>query len=370
VVLPVNVAANHRRLHDQLDVIEALFDASTLNQSHENGTLGIVAAGIVYQKLLSALGGSVPPKLSVLQLVTFSPFPRRRALEWLNGREMVLVLEETTPWVERTLRATAQAAALPLPIYGRDTGHVAREGELFAPHIARAINGLCPELGLSTQGTSSRPMPSRQPLCEDCPYLPIFDALLELMERHGGRDQFIVVGDPGCMVRAQAAPHHLLDVKNSLGSSIGQAAGLAVGLPSATDKGPSAKPIIALSGDSSFLHSGFAGLVDLCRQPAARKRVLVIILDNGTTALSGGQPHPASQTDARGVPLQPVDLAALARDAGAGQVQIADVGDGLARTGGLLDVLEAGLTFDGAAVVVARGSCPRWPMTQETRNAE
>jgi indolepyruvate ferredoxin oxidoreductase alpha subunit len=213
-------------------------------------------------------------------------------------------------------------------------------------------------------------MPSRQPLCDNCPYIPVFDALVELMERHGGRDKYVVGGDPGCMVRAQAAPYHLLDVKNSLGSSIGQAAGLALGLPQTTDQSEPHKPIIALSGDSSFMHSGFAGLVDLCRLPQARSQVLVVVLDNGTTALSGGQPHPASQTNARGQPLQAVDLAALARDAGADWVQVADVDRANAAEGGVLDVLEAGLTYNGAAVVVARGACPRWPPLQEARSTE
>jgi len=369
VVLPINVVSNHCRLHNRLDTIEACFESSTLNHTQGNGPLGIVAAGVVYRKLLEALGGSCPPQASILQISTFNPFPRKRVLDWLCERESVLVLEETTPWVERTLRATAQGAELTLAICGRDTGHIAREGELFAPQIAQALNEMAPDLSLPVGETHSRPMPSRQPLCDDCPYVPVFDALVEVMERHGGRNHYVVVGDPGCMVRAQATPYHLLDVKTSLGSSIGQAAGLALGLAQTAGKDEPRKQVIALSGDSSFLHSGFAGLMDLCRLPTARRLVLVVILDNGTTALSGGQPHPASRTNARGQPLQPVDLATLARDAGADWVQVADVDLVAAGDGSVIDVIEAGLTFDGTAVVVARGACPRWLPSQETRIA-
>lgn len=365
VVLPINVVPNRRRLHERMETIEAQFEASALNSVQGSGPVGVVAAGITHQKLLLALGGTRPSQLSILQLSTFNPFPKQRVLDWLNSRESALVLEETIPWVERTLRATAQAAGQTLPIYGRDTGHIPREGELFAPQIARTLNKLCPQLALSTEGTSSRPRPSRQPLCENCPYIPIFDALVELMRQHGGRDQYVVVGDPGCMVRAQAPPHCLLDLKNSLGSSIAQAAGLAMGHTPSREKGRQPKRIIALGGDSSFMHSGFAGLVDLCRLPAARRQVLVVILDNGTTALSGGQPHPASQTDARGRPVTPVDLAALARDAGAERVQVADVG-----TGNIREALESGLTFEGTAVVIARGACPHWPATGQARSTK
>jgi indolepyruvate ferredoxin oxidoreductase alpha subunit len=364
VVLPINVVPNHRRLHQRMAGLEAQFTASTLNTAHGDGSLGVVTAGFTYQKLLAALGGSCPRQLSILQVTVFNPFPTQQASEWLSQRDSVLVLEETAPWVERQLRAIAQAARLTLPIYGRDTGQIDREGELFAPQIAATLNELCPELNLSIAGTRSRPMPSRQPLCEDCPYIPVFDALVELMQQLGGRDQFLVVGDPGCMVRAQAPPYRLLDVKNSLGSSIAQAAGLAVGRSASADSDGQAKRIIALCGDSSFLHSGFAGLVDLCRLPSARSQVLVVLLDNGTTALSGGQPHPASQTDARGEPHLPVDLGVLARAAGAEFVEVVRA----LHSADILGTLQAGLQFEGPAVVIARGPCTRWPTSNQARD--
>ncbi|NIO68601.1 MAG: hypothetical protein GTN71_06035, partial [Anaerolineae bacterium] len=103
-------------------------------------------------------------------------------------------------------------------------------GELFAPHIAAALNRFLPRLALPTEGESGRPMPSREPLCDGCPYIPTFDALTEVIAQLGGRDEVIVVGDPGCMVRAQLPPYKLLDVKTSLGSSIGMAAGIALSM--------------------------------------------------------------------------------------------------------------------------------------------
>jgi indolepyruvate ferredoxin oxidoreductase alpha subunit len=150
------------------------------------------------------------------------------------------------------------------------------------------------------------------------------------------------------MVRAQLPPYKLLDVKNSLGSSIGTAAGLAL----SARETKSTKQIIALSGDSSFLHSGLPGLIDAARFGLD---MLVVILDNGTTALSGGQPHPASRTDARGRPQPSVDLAALARQAGAGLVQVVN----LDRRDDPRQAIEAGIQFKGVAVIVARGACTR-----------
>ncbi len=349
VVLPVNVAPYHRRLLRRLDEVQAGFEHSPFNGVWGDGLHGVIASGFAYQKMLDLLGGAVPPELCVLRLGTLHPLPLGQVTAFLRQVESVLVLEETAPLIEQAVQSAAQRAGLTLPIYGRASGHIPRAGELFDPHIAAALNRVSPQLALSTKGVTERPMPSRQPLCKGCPYIPTFDALTELVEQLGGRDEFIVVGDPGCMVRAQLPPYELLDVKNSLGSSIGIAAGVAL----SQIKAATGKRVIALSGDSSFLHSGFNGLVDAARVGA---RMLVLILDNGTTALSGGQPHPASQTDARGRPQRAVDLAALAHVAGAGAVRVVDLdGDDDVRA-----AIESGLSCGGLAVLIARGQCPRW----------
>jgi len=140
----------------------------------------------------------------------------------------------------------------------------------------------------------------------------------------------------------------LLDVKHSLGSGIGIAAGMAL----SQARGGTGRRVVALCGDSGLLHSGFNGLVDAAQ---AGVRMLVLILDNGTTALSGGQPHPASGADARGRPRPKVDLAALAREAGAGVVEAVDLDAGE----DVRAAIERAVGFDGLAVVIARGLCRR-----------
>ena len=349
VVLPVNVVPYHHRLLQQLDDIRARFDESRFNEIEGKGPQGVIAVGFTYQKLVDLLNGTILPELCVLRLGTFHPLPEGQVTTFLQTVESVLVLEETAPLVEGAVRAIAQEAGLTLPIYGRDTGHVPRAGELFAPHIADALNRFLPSLALSTEGETERPRPSRRPLCDGCPYIPTFDALIEVMGQFGGRDEFIVVGDPGCMVRAQLPPYELMDVKNSLGSSIGMAAGVTL----SQSKCGVGKRVVALCGDSSFLHSGFNGLMDAAQVGAV---MLVLILDNSTTALSGGQPHPASRMDARRRPRRAVSLAALAREAGAGLVRVVDLDSG----DDVRAAIETGLNFDGMAVVIARGRCLRF----------
>jgi indolepyruvate ferredoxin oxidoreductase alpha subunit len=304
----------------------------------------LIAAGFTYQKLADLLGGTIPASSRILRLGTFFPLPVERILSFLGQVEATLVLEETSPLVERAVREIAQGSRLTAPIYGRDSEHIPATGELFSPDIAAALNRFLPGVALSTAGEQSRPRPSRERLCAGCPYVPTFDALTAIMERRGGRDAFIVVGDPGCMVRAQMPPYELMDVKHSLGSAIGMATGVAIA-QSHTDK-----RLIALCGDSGFLHSGFNGLMDAARVGV---RMLVLILDNGTTALSGQQPHPGSQIDSRGRPRQGVNLAGLAHEAGAGMVHTVDLDGGE----DIVAAVEAGLDFEGLAVIVARGQC-------------
>jgi indolepyruvate ferredoxin oxidoreductase alpha subunit len=350
VILPVNVVARHRRLHERLRAAQARFEQSSMNTEQGDGALGIVAAGFAYRKLLDLLGEPIPRGLSVLALGTVYPLPATKLRAFIRRVGSVLVLEETAPMVERALRAEAQLAGTEVLVYGRDTGHIDGAGELSGPAVARALHRLRPELSLPECKETSRAMPSRRPLCEGCPYVPTFEALLGVIGQHGGREDAIVVGDPGCMVRAQLPPYELLDVKYSLGSSIGTAAGLALGQRLRPRGG---KHVIALCGDSSLLHSGLNGLVDAARFGVS---MLAVVLDNGTTALSGGQPHPGSGTDLRGVQVPAVDLAALARAAGAPSVQAVGSRD----KEQLQQAFARGMDREGLTVVIAQGSCPQY----------
>jgi indolepyruvate ferredoxin oxidoreductase alpha subunit len=140
-----------------------------------------------------------------------------------------------------------------------------------------------------------------------------------------------------------------MDVKHGLGSSIGMATGIKLGLIGRGEE----KRIVALCGDSGFLHSGLAGLVDAARMGVS---VLIIILDNGLTALSGGQPHPASSVDARGAPQRAVDLVEMARNSGVGELWEVD----LDRGEDIRPVIVSGMDYRGTGVIIARGRCVHW----------
>lgn len=348
-VLPVHVVEYHRRLHAALSRVQSAFEESDLNHARGGGQRGILAAGQVSHKLRQVLeqtpGGN---GAAILALSTLHPLPEERLTTWLRGLEAALILEETAPYIEIQVQALAQRAGLDLPIYGRKSGHVPGTGELFASQIAGALAALWPETQWPAPPEDGRPLPSREPLCDDCPYIPTLEALLAAMERRGGRDAFVVTGETGCMVRAQLPPWQIMDLKYGMGSSIGLAAGLArAGIP---------QKIVALSGDSAFLHSGLGELIDADQAGA---NLLVVLLANEITALSGGQPHPATGHDARGTPRRPVDLVALVRAAGVASVRVVDPEQPAA----LEAALGQGLDARRLAVVIVRQPCPRWKAT-------
>jgi indolepyruvate ferredoxin oxidoreductase alpha subunit len=345
-VLPVHVVEFHQRLLATLAEVQSSFEGWPFNRQAGRGRAGIIAGGFAWQKLAEVLDAAPEaPPVRTLALSSVHPLPEETLRRFLAGLDAALVLEETAPYLEIQVQALAQRAALALPVYGRTSGHLPGAGELFAPEITQALAALLPDWPWPSAEGSPRAMPSRQPLCDGCPYLPTFEALLEVMARRGGRDAFIVTGETGCMVRAQLPPLEIMDLKYGMGSSIGLAAGLA--------RSGVRQQLVALSGDSAFLHSGLSELIDAAQAGVA---MLVVILANETTALSGGQPHPASAYDATGQARRPVDLASLVRAAGVEQITVLDAQDGSLLRG----AFEAGLATEQLAVVIVQEPCPRW----------
>jgi indolepyruvate ferredoxin oxidoreductase alpha subunit len=344
-VLPIHVVEMHRQLQAALRGVQTLFECFPMNGEQGSGRLGVIAAGHAFQKLAGVAGKSGGPPLRILRLATLNPLPERLVTGFLDTVEAVLVLEETAPYIEVQVQALAQRSGLSLPIAGRLSDHLPHAGELFDAQIVHALESLLPDWPWPAFEPASRAMPSRQPLCDGCPYLPAFRALLSVMERHGGRDAFIITGETGCMVRAQLPPLEILDVKYGMGSAIGLAAGLArAGLR---------QRIVALSGDSALLHSGIAELIDAAQ---AELGLLVVVLANRTTALSGGQPHPASSFSANGSPRKPLDLAALARATGVENVQVVDPLDAQLTE----SAFDEGVLSRKLAVVIVDRACPLW----------
>ncbi|MGM0400372.1 MAG: thiamine pyrophosphate-dependent enzyme [Chloroflexota bacterium] len=343
IALPYLVENRHRALHQNLRQIQTAFEASPYNIQEGQGEVGVIAVGYAFSKLKELLQDQ-PFPCQIMGLSTTWPLPERKIVAWAQSLQRILVLEENGPFVEQQVRALAQRHALSPHILGREEDTVPSEGELDAAKITAALQALLPDAQLPQQEVEERSMPSKVPLCDDCPYRPTFHALLTTMEHNGGRDRHIVIGETGCMVRANLPPMELFDIKYSLGSGLGIGLGVAL---SNTDQ-----RVVAILGDSSFFHS------DIPTMPQAVQLdlpMLVIVLDNDVTALTGGQAHPGSSRDERGNPrAKRADLVEVIRGCGADPLLFTPE-DHVE----MEEAFDRALSADGLQVIVARGVCPR-----------
>jgi indolepyruvate ferredoxin oxidoreductase alpha subunit len=248
--------------------------------------LGVIASGPACHAVREAL-----PQAPMLALGFGAPLPIELIRRFAATVDAVLVVEETEPLVETELRAAG------LAVHGRSL--LPPFGEVCAEHVARAARSLLGEAQPAASTRAAQPVFTRPPtLCAGCGYLGVYYWLARLPDA-------IVCGDIGCYTLGTSAPWNAVDMILAMGASLGIASGAA----KAIEQDGGKRPIIATIGDSTFLHSGMAGLLNLTYQ---RANVTVLLLDNDATAMTGGQDNPATGRDIAGRPApMRVDFAKL-----------------------------------------------------------
>ncbi len=205
------------------------------------------------------------PEASVLKLGLTYPLPLEKIRRFAAGVERCLVVEEGDPYLVEQLRAAGIAVEGKPEMY--------RFGELNVARVRRIIAG----------DTSPEPAaaPGKPPaLCQGCPHRTVFGVLKKL--------DCIVAGDIGCYSLGVLPPWEAMDSLVCMGASIGMGLGLRHALPA-----DEARRVVSVIGDSTFVHSGIPGLVEMVYNPPPGGHV-VLILDNGTTAMTGLQEHPGT----------------------------------------------------------------------------
>ncbi len=266
VLLPSIARKHYQTLLDKQIAFEEEAEASPLNR-YEDGNdtaLGIIACGIGYNYLMENFPEGCPhPVLKIGQY----PVPRSMVKRLLDSCERVLILEEGAPMLEEQIRGMLDVS---FNISGRLDGTVPRAGELNPNIVAKALGG---EIAL---GEDIPAMVQARPpeLCKGCPHIDSYNALNEaLNELEPGR----VFSDIGCYTLGALAPFHSINTCVDMGASITMAKG-------AADAG--LFPAVAVIGDSTFTHSGMTGLLDAIIENTP---ITVMIVDNETTGMTGGQ---------------------------------------------------------------------------------
>jgi indolepyruvate ferredoxin oxidoreductase alpha subunit len=329
VILPAHARARHRVALERLDLLAREAERSPLNRLElRDRTMGLVTAGIAYHYVREVL-----PRASVLKLGFGHPFSLALVRRFAASVERLMVVEELEPFLEE------QARAAGIPVEGK--AFFPREGELSPALVRQGFQraGWLPEASealLAAPPTAARP----PVLCPGCPHIAPFVALRQLGA--------VVSGDIGCYTLAATEPLVAMDACVAMGSSIGMAIGLA-------RSGGAPGPVVAAIGDSTFLHAGLPPLADAAYNGT---QLTVLILDNGTTAMTGGQPHPAAGRTIRGDAAPKVDLAGLCRALGAQLVTVVDPYD-LAQTS---LALQRAIAAPGLSVVITNRPCVEVPV--------
>jgi indolepyruvate ferredoxin oxidoreductase alpha subunit len=235
----------------------------------ENTSLGIIACGLGYNYLLENFPDRKVPY--PLVKITQYPLPTELIRKLVHETEEILVIEDGYPIVEEQLKGLL---SIGLKVRGRLDGSIPRDGELNPNIVARAL-GLPDSQGAQIPEIVVGRPPS---LCPGCPHIDSYLGLNEALEQYGkGR----VFSDIGCYTLGAFAPFESINTCVDMGASITMAKG-------AADAG--LVPAVAVIGDSTFTHSGMTGLLDAILSKAP---ITVMILDNATTGMTGGQPSSA-----------------------------------------------------------------------------
>ncbi|MCL2539161.1 MAG: thiamine pyrophosphate-dependent enzyme, partial [Oscillospiraceae bacterium] len=223
------------------------------------------------------------------------PFPEKLVADFASRYEKVVVLEELDPVIENRCRA------LGVDVVGKEA--FPAYGEYSQRMIAERLSGEAPEYE-----TFGRDIPPRPPvLCTGCPHRGVFYILHKL--------GLFVSGDIGCYTLAAAPPLSAIDTTICMGASVSGLHGVLKARPDWS------KNAVAVIGDSTFLHSGVTGLINIVYN---RSDATVIILDNDTTGMTGHQHNPSTGFDAGGNEAPRIDLLTLCRACGVRRVTIVD----------------------------------------------
>ncbi len=337
VIVPAHARRLHPWVEERLQKIAAWAETAPVNRIEwGDRSLGIITCGMAYQHVRELF-----PTYSVLKLGMVYPLPRQMIQDFAAQVERLVIIEELDPFIEEQVRAWGIPVAA-----GKD--YFPLVGELTLARVREAAL----RAGLPVDPLPERVEPLTAPLvpprppamCPGCPHRAFFYNLRRW------RRQAVFPGDIGCYSMGFQPPFDAMDSIISMGASIGVAHGL--------KKAGAQEKVIAIIGDSTFFH---AGLSPLANAVYNNSNIIVAILDNRITAMTGGQQHPGTGITLQGQQGRAIDIAPVVRALGVEHVWEADAWN----VRGINDVLkEAMAVEEGPAVVIVKGACIFTPYFQ------
>ena len=317
VMLPAFAYHRHLFVLERFKKLKELSERIEINKIEiRDRRLGFITSGVCYQYVREAF-----PEASVLKLGMIYPIPANRIIEFSKMVDEIYVVEELDPVLETEIKA------LGIDVHGKDV--LPEYGEFNVDLIKRAI-----DKNYKPKYVAVKDIPPRPPtLCPGCPHRGVFVALKRL--------GVTVFGDIGCYTLGALRPLSSLDTCICMGAGVSMAHG-------AVSSGM--KKVVGIIGDSTFMHTGINSLLDIAYNGSS---ATVIILDNGTTAMTGRQPHPGTGYKANGEETTRIKPEDIAQAFGINRIRILDP----YRIKEMIEVIKEELEADEPSVVITRAPC-------------
>ena len=320
VMMPAMAKGRHVVVEERMKRLEEFAESTDLNQVEYNDKkIGIITSGISYQYAKEAL-----PNASYLKLGMVYPLPEKVIKEFSSQVEEVYVIEELDPFMEEFCRSIG------VKVIGKERFTLLGE---YSPELILA--------GIHSTPYTPKPaaqIPVRPPvMCAGCPHRGVFYVLNKL--------KLTVSGDIGCYTLGASAPLSAIDVCVCMGASV---SGLH-GMEKARGR-EFGRNSVAVIGDSTFMHSGITGLIDIVYNKGAST---VIILDNAITGMTGHQQNPTTGYTIKGEETRRVDMELLARAIGVERVHVVDPFD----VETMEKTIKEEIAADEPSVIIARRPC-------------
>ena len=322
IMAPANAIRRHPFVEERTKKLAEFGETASINRIEEGGKqIGIICAGTCYQYVKEVFGESV----SVLKLGMVNPLPSKLIMDFASNVEKLYVIEELDGIIEQHLNSIG------ISCIGK---------ELFSPigeynqTTIRAAFSLAQPESVSTDTA----VPVRPPvMCAGCPHRGLFYTL--------AKHKITALGDIGCYTLGSAAPLFALDSTLCMGASVS-------GLHGFNKAGgrESEEKTVCVIGDSTFMHSGITGLVNIAYNDS---HSTVIILDNSITGMTGHQQNPTTGKNIKGEPALAVNLEELCRSIGIERVRVVDPYDLKECEEAILEELNV----DAPSVIISRRPC-------------
>jgi indolepyruvate ferredoxin oxidoreductase alpha subunit len=340
VTTPAVARARHPELLKMLDKAEKISEKSSFNKIIKLGKSsdwGIVTSGVSFNYVKEA-AEDLKLNVRILKLGMTHPIPRKICMDFIKSCKNIVVVEELEPILENQFKTMAYDMKSNVKIYGKSTGHFSRLYEYNPDIVTEAFSKIFKVKNPIVKPPVSKvKLPRRPPaLCPGCPHRATYYAAKKAQPKG-----VIYPTDIGCYTLGKEKPLEMADLLLCMGSNAGTACGLAI----ATDE-----KIISFMGDSTFFHSGIPPVINAVHH---NHDVVITVLDNRTTAMTGHQPHPGTDFDGMGLPAKKLLVENVIKGCGVEHIEIVDPNDIKATT----EAYKRALAFKGTSAVISKSPC-------------